>query len=134
MVSSRCKMAVKEELKKLDLHFIILNLGEVEIMEDLSSEKKVLLKAALLKAGFELMDDKRSVLIEKIKNVILEMVHQSEEPIKIKFSDFFHDSFHDSSHDFFLDFFRFQNIYLHYLVQVRISILILIQDISEYNL
>lgn len=88
MVSSRCKMAVKEVLKKLDLHFILLSLGEVEVMEDLTSEKRELLKTALLNAGFELMDDKRSVLIERIKNVIIEMIHHSEEIIKIKFSDY----------------------------------------------
>lgn len=88
MVSDRCKIAVKEELKKLNLHFIIVELGEVEIMEDLSVEEKELLKIGLLHLGFELIDDKRSVLISKIKNVIIEMVHHSEEPLKINFSNF----------------------------------------------
>ncbi len=97
MVSSRCKIAVKEELKKLDLHFILLSLGEVEVMEDLTSEKRELLKTALLNAGFELMDDKRSVLIERIKNVIIEMIHHTEDVIKIKFSDFLSEKL---SHDY----------------------------------
>ncbi len=86
MVSSRCKKAVKEELKKLGLHFIVVALGEVEIMENMSTEQLQDLKQGLLEAGFELMDDKKSMLIEKIKNVIIEMVHYSDEPIKVTFS------------------------------------------------
>jgi len=85
MVSNRCKLAVKEDLKKLGLHFIVVDLGEVEIMEDLTEEERVHVKMALLKSGFELMDDKRAVLIEKIKNAIIEMVHHSEEGIKTNF-------------------------------------------------
>lgn len=88
MVSTRCKMAVKEELKKLGLHFIVVDLGEVEIMENISITQREELKAALLVSGLELMDDKRAVLIEKIKNVIIEMVHHTEEMIKTNFSDF----------------------------------------------
>jgi AraC-like DNA-binding protein len=87
MVSTRCKMAVKEELKKQGLHFIVVDLGEVEIMETLSIEQREDLKSALLVLGLELMDDKRAVLIEKIKNVIIEMVHHAEEMIKVNFSD-----------------------------------------------
>ena len=68
MVGNRCKMVVKEELKKLGLHFIVVDLGEVEIMEDISSEQREQVKTALFNSGFELMDDKRAVLIEKIKN------------------------------------------------------------------
>jgi len=88
MVSNRCKMAVKEQLKKFGLHFIVVDLGEVEIMENISAEQRERLKAALLDAGFELMDDKKAVLIEQIKNVIVEMVHHTEETIKTNFSDF----------------------------------------------
>lgn len=88
MVSARCKMAVKEELKKLGLHFIIVDLGEVEIMENISVEQQEQLKIGLLNSGLELMDDKRAVLIEKIKNTVIEMVHHTDEMIKINFSDF----------------------------------------------
>ena len=88
MVSSRCKMAVKEELKKLGLHFIVVDLGEVEIMESISAEQRDILKAALLSTGLELMDDKKAILIEKIKNVIIEMIHHSDGEMKIKFSNF----------------------------------------------
>ena len=88
MVSNRCKMMVKESLKKLGLHFIVVDLGVVEIMENLSTEQRKVLKEDLIAAGLELMDDKRAMLIEKIKNVIIEMVHYSDELPKTNFSDF----------------------------------------------
>jgi len=93
MVSNRCKIAVKEELQKLGLHFIIVDLGEVEIMEVISNEQREHLKLALHNSGFELMDDKRAILIEKIKNTIIEMVHHTEtdEMKKINFSVFLSD-------------------------------------------
>lgn len=88
MVSNRCKMAVKEELKKLGLHFIVVELGEVEVMETITPEQRDELKIELLNAGLELMDDKRAVLIGKIKNAVIEMVHYTDEPIKVNFSDY----------------------------------------------
>jgi len=88
MVSNRCKMAVKEELKALGLHFIVVDLGEVEIMENISMAQRELLKIRLHDSGLELMDDKKAMLIEKIKNVIIEMVHHSNEIIKVNFSDY----------------------------------------------
>jgi len=88
MVSTRCKMAVKDELKKLGLHFIVVDLGEVEIMENLSEDQRNQLKVALLNSGLELMDDKKAMLIEKIKNAIIESVHHTDEMIKINFSNF----------------------------------------------
>ena len=88
MVSNRCKMAVKEELRNLGLHFIVVDLGEVEIMENISMDQRQELKANLLLSGLELMDDRKSMLIEKIKNVIIEMVHHSDEIIKVNFSDY----------------------------------------------
>jgi len=88
MVSIRCKMMVKEELKKLGLHYVTVDLGEVDIMENITSEQREQIKIALLRSGLELMDDKRAMLIEKIKNVIIEMVHHTDELPKINFSDF----------------------------------------------
>jgi AraC-like DNA-binding protein len=88
MVSNRCKLAVRDELKKLGLHFIVVDLGEVEIMESISSEKRERLRSGLSECGLELMDDKKAILIEKIKNIIVEMVHHSEEVIKVNFSDY----------------------------------------------
>ncbi|CAM3576729.1 helix-turn-helix domain-containing protein [Flavobacterium psychrophilum] len=91
MVSNRCKLAVRDELKKLGLHFILVDLGVAEIMENINVTKRELLKTGLLEAGFELMDDKRAILIEKIKNIIIEMVHHTHENIKINFSDYLSD-------------------------------------------
>lgn len=88
MVSNSCKIAVKEELKKLGLHFIIVDLGEVDVMEDISPEQREQLRLALRDIGFELMDNKRAVLVERIKNVIIQMVHYSDEVIKVNFSDY----------------------------------------------
>jgi AraC-like DNA-binding protein len=88
MVSNRCKMVVKEELKKLGLHFIVVDLGEVEIMENINQDQREQIKAALLESGLELMDDKRAVLIEKIKNIIIEMVHHADDIVKVNFSDY----------------------------------------------
>ena len=88
MVSTRCKIAVKEELKKLGLHFIFVDLGKVEIMEDISEKQRKKLKIALCKLGLDLMDDKKSELIEKIKSSVIQMVHHSDETIKVNFSVF----------------------------------------------
>lgn len=88
MVSLRCKMLVKEELIKLWIPFSTINLGEVEIAGSITSEQRDLLKSALKRSGLELMDDKKAILIEKIKNVIIEMIHYSEELPKINFSDY----------------------------------------------
>jgi AraC-like DNA-binding protein len=88
MVSNRCKLAVKEELTKLGLHFIVVDLGEIDIMEDISASQRDLLRTALLSSGLELMDDKRAVLIEKIKTLITGMIHHSEELPKTNYSDY----------------------------------------------
>lgn len=88
MVSLRCKMMVIEELRKLNLHQSMVDLGVVEISEDISAEKREQLKANLLKSGLELLDDKKSILIEKIKSVIIEMIHYSDELPQQNYSDY----------------------------------------------
>ncbi|MBW3544606.1 MAG: AraC family transcriptional regulator, partial [Bacteroidetes bacterium] len=81
-------MMVQEELKKINLPYITIDLGMVEILEDITAEKRLLLKENLLLSGLELLDDKKSILIEKIKNVITEMIHYSEEVPKVNYSEF----------------------------------------------
>ena len=88
MVSLRCKMLVKAELEKLNLKHLIVELGEVEIMNELSTETYVELKRNLLQSGLELMDDQRAILVEKIKNIIIELVHYTDEIPKLSFSDY----------------------------------------------
>ena len=88
MVSLRCKMLVKEELKNLGLHHTTVELGVVEIMEEITKEQREKLKAALLESGLELMEDKRAMLIEKIKIVITEMIHYSDELPRVNYSEY----------------------------------------------
>ncbi|MDT8323153.1 MAG: AraC family transcriptional regulator [Bacteroidota bacterium] len=78
MVSIRCKMAVKATLDALEIPYGVVDLGEVEITGSISAEQRDLLRAALLKAELELMDDRKAILIERIKNTIIEMVHYSD--------------------------------------------------------
>lgn len=78
---------VKEELMKLGLHFIIVDLGEVEILENISNDLREELKIALYDIGLELMDNKKAVLIEKIKGLIIQMIHHEEQLPKTTFSD-----------------------------------------------
>lgn len=88
MVSLRCRMMVKEELKKLGLNYVIVELGMIEILEDITADQRMQLKENLLKSGLELLDDKKSILIERIKNAITEMVHYSEELPRVNYSDY----------------------------------------------
>jgi AraC-like DNA-binding protein len=91
MVCIRCKMVVKSEMDKLGLHYIFVELGEAEIMEEISEKQRNELDAGLRKSGLELMDDKKSMLIEKIKNIIIEMVHYSDILPKTNLSDYLSD-------------------------------------------
>ena len=88
MVSLRCKMVVKEALKKIGVHNVVLDLGMVEIIDDLTEQQREELHQLLLKSGLELMDDKKAMLIEKIKNIIIEMVHYTDEIPKVNYSDY----------------------------------------------
>lgn len=88
MVSLRCKMLVKDELEKLGLRHTAVDLGMVEVTEDMSTDQHARLKANLLRSGLELLDDKKSILIEKIKTTITEMIHHSGEMPKTNYSDY----------------------------------------------
>jgi AraC-like DNA-binding protein len=81
-------MAVKSELEKLGLHHTRVELGETEIMEDLSAEQLDNLNTSLKKIGLELLDDKKNIMVEKIKTIIIELVHYNEDQIKTNFSDY----------------------------------------------
>jgi AraC-like DNA-binding protein len=81
-------MAVKSELEKLGLHHTRVELGETEIMEDLSPELRDNLSNNLKNIGLELLDDKRNIMVEKIKTIIIELVHYHEDQIKTNLSDY----------------------------------------------
>lgn len=84
MVSIRCKMVVKAELDKLGIRHSVVELGEVEIFDPFDEAHIAALKASLLKSGLELMEDRKAILIQRIKNLIIEMVHYADELPSIK--------------------------------------------------
>jgi AraC-like DNA-binding protein len=88
MVCSRCKMVVKSEFEKLGLQTISVELGEVELQNDISESQKEVLLQNLHKLGFDLIDDKKSKTIEKIKTLIIDLVHHKNNELKINLSDY----------------------------------------------
>ena len=88
MVSLRCKMLVKDELKRLGIRHAIVELGMVEILDEITEAQKIQLNENLRLSGLELMDDKKSILIERIKNVIIEMIHYSDELPQVNYSEY----------------------------------------------
>jgi len=88
MVCSRCKMVVKSIFEKFGLHPVQVELGEVELTEKSIEEVKEKLKAELKVYGFYLLDDKKSIIIEKVKTTIIELVHQKNDNISITLSDY----------------------------------------------
>ena len=88
MVCIRCQMVVKAELEKHGIEYTNVKIGEADIVGEIPPEQKELLKIDLEKAGLLLMDNKKSVLVEKIKNMIIELVHFTDEQIKVNLSDY----------------------------------------------
>ena len=88
MVCIRCQMVVKAELKKLGLEYTYVKIGEAEIIGEIQPEQKEQLKTELKAAGLLLMDNKKAVLVEKIKNTIIELVHFTDDQIKVNLSDY----------------------------------------------
>jgi len=81
-------MVVKSELDKLGLHYNSVELGEADVKEVITPEQLEQLEKGLKKTGLEIMDDKRSILVEHIKTIIIELVHYREEQIKVNLSDY----------------------------------------------
>jgi AraC-like DNA-binding protein len=80
-------MVVKSELEKLGLHYIMVELGEAEIMEEITKTQIKHLDSNLRRAGLELMDDNKTILVEKIKTTIIELIHYNDKQLKINLSD-----------------------------------------------
>ena len=91
-------MIVKSELENLGLHFKTVDLGEVTIEEELNAAQYKKLQSGLSKFGLELMEDKKSILIEKIKNIVVEMIHYSDELPATNFSDYLSEKLHYDYH------------------------------------
>jgi len=87
MVCNRCKMVVKAELEKLGLHPLSVELGEVKLAEKLTEKQKLQIDNCFAELGFELLDDRKSRIVEKVKNIIVQLVHHATEPLKTNLSD-----------------------------------------------
>jgi AraC-like DNA-binding protein len=94
MVSLRCKMMVKEQLQKLGIHYNSVEIGMAELAEDLTQNQRDQLKMNLLQSGLELLEDKRNILIEQIKNSVTEMIHEEEEVLMSNNSDYISKKLH----------------------------------------
>ncbi len=94
MVCSRCKMVVKDQMEKLGLHTLTVNLGEVEIEGNLSKDQLLQLDTTLKSVGFELIDNKKSQIIEKIKTAIVTLIHHSDPDLKTNLSEFITSQIH----------------------------------------
>jgi AraC-like DNA-binding protein len=88
MVCIRCQMVVKAELEKVGLQYVYVNIGEAEVIDDVLPVQIEQLKTGLKKAGLQLMDNKKSILVERIKNAIIEQVHYTEDQMKVNLSDY----------------------------------------------
>lgn len=88
MVSLRCKLIVKDELEKLGIHYGAVNLGEILLQRHLTQNLHDTLNTDLKRWGLEIIDSKKAILIERIKNVVIETIHYSEEALRINFSDY----------------------------------------------
>jgi AraC-like DNA-binding protein len=97
MVCIRCQMVVKAELEKMGLQYVEVKIGEANIIENILPEQLKQLDTALRKSGLELMDNKKSILVEKIKSAIIELVHYRDEQIKVNLSGFLSDKL---NHDY----------------------------------
>ena len=94
MVCNRCIMVVQNELDKLDLIANNVKLGEVVFEKELTTEEKKHLSEALSALGFEVIDDKKSRIIEKIKNIIIDLVHHQDNEAKTNLSDLLSNELH----------------------------------------
>jgi AraC-like DNA-binding protein len=88
MVCVRCESLVKSELTKMGFDYHSVKSGEVEIKDDLTEEDRQRLNMVLEKSGLGLLDDKKSVLVEKISNLIIDLIHYNNDRIKINLSDY----------------------------------------------
>lgn len=88
MVSLRCKMVVRQELEKIGLHYVSVDLGTIEILENITDRQREQLGINLQASGLILLDDKRKIIIEKIKTIVIDMIHYADELPKVKYSDY----------------------------------------------
>jgi AraC-like DNA-binding protein len=122
MVCLRCKLLVKAELEKLGLTYHSVELGEVILQKPIDADKKNELAKALHSSGLEIMDDKNTVLVEKIKNIIIEMIHYADELPAVKFSVFLSEQLHKDYHSLSQLFSKTKGITIeHFIIQHKVE-------------
>ena len=94
MVCPRCIMSVKSILQDLSIPFNNIALGQLEMAEEMTKAQRTLLEERLQAVGFELLEPGKSALISKIKTVIIEQIHYSNEPVAVNFSKLISDKLH----------------------------------------
>ncbi len=131
MVGTSCKTMVRTELDKLGLHYSCVELGLVEVDETLTTEQCKHLEMVLFNVGLELMHNKKDILIEKIKNIIMQMVHYSNEPLKIKNSTFISDRL-NHNYTYLANIFSVEtgNSIEHYIIKHKIE---RVKELMFYN-
>lgn len=88
MVCNRCEETIKSELDKIGIEYNTVKIGEVDLTENITSEQRILFSMALLLDGFELIDNQKNILIEKLKKAIIDLEHYSDENLKLSFADY----------------------------------------------
>jgi len=96
MVSRRCILMVKSNLEEIGIKYSSVQLGVIETLDKISNEKRELLRTILLKSGLELIEDKKAILIEQIKTIIIEIIHHSTVELKVNFSDYLSDKLNNN--------------------------------------
>ncbi len=94
MVCQRCILVVQSELQKVKLNYVSIDLGEVQLVNDITNEEKLQLTKALEKFGFELLNDENSVLINRIKSVLIDLLHNKNNDIKTPLSEYLSKKLH----------------------------------------
>ena len=88
MVCNRCKTIVKDELDKIGLEYFSVELGEVNTKKNITPLERKILFNSLQQSGFELIDNQKNDLIEKLKKAIIDLEHYSDEDLKTSYSDY----------------------------------------------
>lgn len=96
MVSRRCILMVKSNLEEIGIKYSSVQLGVIETIDKISNEQRELLRTILLKSGLELIEDKKAILIEQIKTIIIELIHHSTVELKVNFSDYLSDKLNNN--------------------------------------
>jgi YesN/AraC family two-component response regulator len=97
MVCIRCKLIVKAELEEMGIRYMKVELGEADVEDELTQDQLNKLDLALRKSGIEILESKKSILVEKIKTIIIEQVHYVDEPLTTNLSTFLADTL---NHDY----------------------------------